>query len=90
MCGNHFDYLWTNLVSLAKCPTDTVAVNYGLAVSDVIMDFLILLFPIPFVGSYVVIFVEDVLTSNRFGSYKCLLVANLPSLVYSSSVPCML
>ncbi|MCJ1404740.1 hypothetical protein MMC11_007966 [Xylographa trunciseda] len=47
-CGTHFDYLWVNLEDLAKC-SNTVELLKGFAISDVITDFIILLFPMPLI-----------------------------------------
>lgn len=46
LCDTNFSYLWTNLENQTKC-TNTVAEMEGLAISDVITDALILLFPLP-------------------------------------------
>lgn len=49
-CNMHFDFFWTNLENQLKCPADFNKINLSLSVSDVMMDFLILIFPIPWVG----------------------------------------
>ena len=48
MCGTHFNYLWTSLANEAKC-AKTMMLQQGFAISDVITDFFVLLFPIPLV-----------------------------------------
>ncbi len=48
MCGTNFDYLWTSLANEAKC-AKTMMLQNGYAISDVITDFLVLLFPMPLV-----------------------------------------
>ena len=49
-CKSHFDYFWTNLENQLKCPADFNQINLSLSVSDVIMDVILLIFPIPWVG----------------------------------------
>lgn len=48
-CNTHFDYFWTNLENQLKCPADFNQINLSVSVSDVIMDFILLIFPIPWV-----------------------------------------
>lgn len=48
-CGIHFNYLWTSLANEAKC-AKTSELQNGFAISDVITDFIVLIFPIPLVG----------------------------------------
>uniref|UniRef100_A0A093XU49 Putative manganese efflux pump MntP n=1 Tax=Talaromyces marneffei PM1 TaxID=1077442 RepID=A0A093XU49_TALMA len=48
-CNMHFDFFWTNLENQLKCPADFNKINLSLSVSDVMMDFLILIFPIPWI-----------------------------------------
>lgn len=48
MCGTHFDYLWTSLANETKC-AKTMTLQNGFAISDVITDLLVLLFPLPLV-----------------------------------------
>lgn len=48
-CNTHFEYFWTNLENQLKCPADFNQLNLSLSVSDVIMDFILLIFPIPWV-----------------------------------------
>ncbi|MCJ1459034.1 hypothetical protein MMC28_009411 [Mycoblastus sanguinarius] len=47
-CRLHFDYLWTSLANEAKC-VKSLELQNGFAISDVITDFLVLIFPIPLV-----------------------------------------
>jgi hypothetical protein len=49
-CRTHFNYLWTTVENQLKCEADLIQVDMGLAVSDVIMDVIILVFPIPMVS----------------------------------------
>ena len=48
-CGIHLDYLWTSLANEAKC-AKTSELENGFAISDVITDVIVLVFPIPLVG----------------------------------------
>ncbi|OCL06358.1 hypothetical protein AOQ84DRAFT_378689 [Glonium stellatum] len=48
-CKTHFDYFWTNLENQLKCPLDLSKIDLSLSISDVIMDVIILVFPIPLV-----------------------------------------
>ena len=48
-CRLHFDYLWTSLANEAKC-VKSLELQNGFAISDVITDFLVLIFPIPLVS----------------------------------------
>jgi hypothetical protein len=49
-CGTHFNYFWTDLENQLKCPADLSQIDLSLSISDVIMDVIILVFPIPWVG----------------------------------------
>lgn len=49
-CNTHFDYFWTNLENQLKCPADLSKIDLSLSISDVIMDFIILIFPMPWVS----------------------------------------
>ena len=49
VCAPHFDYLWTSLATEAKC-AHTTDLHNAYAISDVIQDTLILIFPLPRVG----------------------------------------
>ena len=51
-CGIHFDYLWTtfpNERNRNRC-IKTLKMQIGFAVSDFITDFIVLVFPLPFVS----------------------------------------
>lgn len=47
-CGTHMDYHWTNLENQMKC-SDTVMEQKSFAITDVITDVMILLFPMPLI-----------------------------------------
>ena len=53
-CRTHFDHLWTSLAIEAKC-VKTSEVQNGFAISDVVTDFIVLIFPIPLVGNNLVL-----------------------------------
>ncbi|CAG8971838.1 hypothetical protein HYALB_00001949 [Hymenoscyphus albidus] len=48
-CGTNFYYFWTSVENQLKCPADLVKIQQSLAISDVLMDIIILLFPVPLV-----------------------------------------
>lgn len=48
ICGTHFDWNWTSVENSLKCGNLTI-INQSLSLSDVITDFLIMIFPIPLV-----------------------------------------
>ena len=51
-CGIHFDYLWTTLpdrLDHGKC-VKTLILQNAFAISDFITDFIVLVFPLPFVS----------------------------------------
>ncbi|KAH8701529.1 hypothetical protein BGW36DRAFT_423841 [Talaromyces proteolyticus] len=48
-CNTHFDYFWTNLENQLKCPADLSKIDLSLSVSDVVMDVILLAFPIPWI-----------------------------------------
>ncbi|CAG8960682.1 hypothetical protein HYFRA_00013450 [Hymenoscyphus fraxineus] len=48
-CGNNFHYFWTSVENQLKCPADLVKIQQSLAISDVLMDVIILIFPIPLI-----------------------------------------
>jgi hypothetical protein len=58
-CQTHFDYFWTNLENQLKCTADLTMIQLSLSISDVIMDVILLAFPIPLVGA--TIFTERLL-----------------------------
>lgn len=49
-CGSHFDYFWTSVENQLKCHADLSMMTLSLSISDVIMDVMILAFPIPLVS----------------------------------------
>ncbi len=48
ICGTHFDWNWTSVDNSLKCGNLTIT-NQSLSLSDVITDFLIMVFPLPLV-----------------------------------------
>lgn len=48
ICGTHFDRNWTSVEESLKCGNLTI-MNQSLSLSDVIMDLLIMIFPLPLV-----------------------------------------
>ena len=48
ICGTHFDWVFTSIENSLKCANFT-QLSQALSISDVIMDFLIMVFPIPLV-----------------------------------------
>jgi hypothetical protein len=50
-CGTHFNDFWTNIENQLKCPADLAMIQKSLAMSDVIMDGIILIFPILLVSA---------------------------------------
>ncbi|ESZ96821.1 plasma membrane protein Pth11-like protein [Sclerotinia borealis F-4128] len=48
-CETHFNYFWTNLENQLKCTADLTMIQLSLSISDVIMDVILLVFPIPLV-----------------------------------------
>jgi hypothetical protein len=48
-CGTHFDYYWTSQDNQLKCPTDLAKINLSLAISNFLIDCIIMFFPIPLV-----------------------------------------
>ncbi|PQE29144.1 plasma membrane Pth11 protein [Rutstroemia sp. NJR-2017a BBW] len=48
-CQTHFDYFWTNLENQLKCTADLAMIQLSLSISDVIMDVILLAFPIPLI-----------------------------------------
>lgn len=48
-CGTHFDYYWTSQENQLKCPADLAKINLSLAISNFLIDCIIMLFPIPLV-----------------------------------------
>lgn len=48
ICGAHFDWNWTSVENSLKCGNLTIT-NQSLSLSDVIMDLLIMIFPLPLV-----------------------------------------
>ncbi|KAL9131626.1 MAG: hypothetical protein Q9217_000514 [Psora testacea] len=77
MCGTHFDYLWTSLANEAKCAR-TMMLQNGFAISDVITDLFVLLFPIPLVVAALLstAAIYTMIIEAGFG----LCAANLPTL----------
>ena len=49
-CGTHFQYLWSTLIDLITHCANEPMFFKGFAISDVILDGLILIMPIPVVG----------------------------------------
>jgi hypothetical protein len=52
-CQTHFNYFWTNLENQLKCTADLAMIQLSLSISDVIMDVILLAFPIPLVGAMI-------------------------------------
>ena len=48
ICGTHFDWNWTSVDNSLKCG-NLIITNQSLSLSDVIMDLLIMIFPVPLV-----------------------------------------
>ncbi|PQE14161.1 plasma membrane Pth11 protein [Rutstroemia sp. NJR-2017a BVV2] len=48
-CQTNFDYFWTNLENQLKCTADLTMIQLSLSISDVIMDVILLAFPIPLI-----------------------------------------
>jgi hypothetical protein len=48
-CGTHFDYYWTSQENQLKCPADLAKINLSLAISNFLIDFIIMVFPIPLI-----------------------------------------
>jgi hypothetical protein len=48
-CGTHFDYYWTSQENQLKCPADLAQINLSLAISNFLIDAIIIFFPIPLV-----------------------------------------
>lgn len=46
-CKTHWEWLWTNLINMAKCPSDLLMMHESLFISNVIMDLIIFVVPIP-------------------------------------------
>ena len=73
-CRTHFEYLWSTLLNLATHCTDEELFFKAYAISDVIVDGLILAMPIPIVGlqqAGFVIAVIDFTNDVRYGDCKC-------------------
>ena len=73
-CGTHFEYLWSTLLNLVTHCTDEEKFFKAYAISDVIIDVLILAMPIPMVclrqvgiNFAVIDFTNDV----RYGGCRC-------------------
>lgn len=48
ICGTHFDRLYTSVENSLKCG-NLIILNQSISLSDVVMDFLIMVFPLPLV-----------------------------------------
>ena len=48
-CGTHFDYYWTSQENQLKCPADLAKINLSLAISNFLIDCIIIVFPIPLI-----------------------------------------
>ena len=70
ICGTHFDWNWTNVENSLKCGNLTI-MNQSLSLSDVIMDFLIMIFPLPLVGNTECRLAKRKLTLDRSGGCEC-------------------
>ena len=70
ICGTHLDWNWTSVENSLKCGNLTMT-NQSLSLSDVIMDFLIMIFPLPLVRSSERRLARRELTLSRFGGYRC-------------------
>ena len=66
ICGTHFDWNWTSVENSLKCG-DLTKTNQSLSLSDVIMDFLIMVFPMPLVCTISCRLLEKRLTADRSG-----------------------
>lgn len=51
-CQIHFNYFWTNLENQLKYTADLTMIQLSLSISDVIVDVILLVFPIPLVGIF--------------------------------------
>jgi len=51
-CGTltHLEWMWGRAGDYLKCTTDTYMIQQSFAISDVVTDALIVVYPLPFVG----------------------------------------
>lgn len=49
-CKTHWEWMWTSLVNMAKCPSDLLMMHKALVISNAIMDVMIFIFPVPLVS----------------------------------------
>ena len=70
ICGTHFDRNWTSVAESLKCGNLTM-MNQSLSLSDVIMDFLIMVFPLPLVWNTEYRLAGRELTIDRSGDCEC-------------------
>lgn len=48
-CHTNFEYAWLSLADQRMCPANFVGIDQGLSVSDLFLDLVVLLFPVPLV-----------------------------------------
>ncbi len=70
ICRTHFNWSWTSVDNSLKCGNLKIT-NQSLSLSDVIMDFLIMIFPLPLVRWTKSGLAGRKLTLGRFGGCKC-------------------
>ena len=78
-CRTHFEYLWSTLLNLVTHCSDEEKFFKAYAISDVVIDGLILAMPIPMVCLHharIVVAVIDFTNDVRYGDYKCHLSTN--------------
>lgn len=63
-CGVNFHYLWSSVEDQLKCHVDFSMLDMSLAISDVIMDVICFVFPIPLVHT------ESVFTFTLTNNFK--------------------
>ena len=85
-CGVHFEYVWSTLLNLVTHCLDEEKYFKAYAISDVILDALILAMPIPMVclrQAGIFIAVIDFTNDVRYGDCKCHSSTNWLCVVYS-------
>jgi hypothetical protein len=85
MCKGRFEILWSDLIAMMDYCMNILKVGYSYAVSDFILDALIIMLPLPFV-SETVRYRDCEANARRFGSCAYPSRPSLPSWAYSSSV----
>ena len=48
-CGTNFNYAWGPIAQAALCPANFVMVDQGMSYMDLILDVVLLVFPLPYV-----------------------------------------